>query len=116
MAYIMFYEFIESRVFSALLENYLDDDSYAQLQLHLIRHPHVGRVIRGSGGVRKIRWHLRDSGKSGGVRICYFVRSTMRRIYLLTIYAKNERETISTTVLNEIRKLIENAKKSQSNQ
>lgn len=106
---MILFEFIESRIFSRELLRHLDDDSYALLQLHLIRHPHAGRVIKGSGGIRKIRWNKRDEGKSGGVRICYFLRTTEERIHLLTIYSKKDHDSISTKTLNEIRRIIENA-------
>lgn len=71
----MRYEFIESPVFSSFLPDYLTDDEYSALQEHLCEHPEAGDLIRGSGGVRKIRWARAGSGKSGGIRVCYYVRT-----------------------------------------
>lgn len=64
--------FVETSLFSKLLDRYLSDDEYRLLQNHLIEHPDAGDVIRGSGGVRKVRWAVRGRGKSGGVRVIYY--------------------------------------------
>lgn len=64
-------------------------------------------MIRGSGGLRKIRWSRPGSGKSGGVRVIYFVRTELDELYLLTLFAKSERENIPVSVLKEIRRALE---------
>ncbi len=51
----------------------------------------MGVVIPGSGGVRKLRWCAEGRGKRGGVRVIYYWRTRQGEIWLLTIYAKNER-------------------------
>ena len=48
--------FIETSTFTKRLPRHLDDDSYAALQAFLSVHPEAGDVIRGTGGIRKIRW------------------------------------------------------------
>ena len=65
-------------------------------------------MIPGSGGVRKIRWGAESRGKRGGVRVIYFVRIRSALVWMLTIYAKNEAESIPATVLRKIRQEIEN--------
>ena len=64
--------FIETSLFTKLLGDYLSDDEYAALQAHLVAYPDGGAIIRGSGGVRKIRWRSGGKGKSGGVRVIYY--------------------------------------------
>jgi len=61
--------FIESPLFSRLVYDYLDDDAYAELQTFLAVNPEAGRLVRGSGGVRKARWSRAGAGKSGGLRV-----------------------------------------------
>jgi len=34
-----------------------------------------GDMVRGSGGVRKMRWAVGNKGKSGGIRIIYYWKS-----------------------------------------
>jgi hypothetical protein len=50
------FSFIETRLFTKLVVDYLSDDEYAALQVALMRDPEAGPVIPGSGGVRKLRW------------------------------------------------------------
>jgi mRNA-degrading endonuclease RelE of RelBE toxin-antitoxin system len=66
--------FIETKLFSRLLQNYLSDDEYAALQNFLVDNPEAGDLIRGSGGVRKLRWGLVGRGKRGGIRVIYYLR------------------------------------------
>jgi len=46
---------IETSIFTRQIQQFLSDDDYRQLQLELIRHPELGKIIPGSGGLRKIR-------------------------------------------------------------
>ena len=54
--------FIETKLFTRLVEQYLTDEEYSLLQQELIENPEVGSVIPGSGGVRKMRWALAGRG------------------------------------------------------
>ena len=101
------FTFIETRLFSRLAKEYLADEEYAALQLELIQNPEAGPVIRGSGGVRKLRWAAAGRGKRGGYRVIYFVRRPKGVIWMLTIYPKNVADDIPSHVLRQIRKEIE---------
>ena len=105
----MFYEFIESPIFSSLLPDYLTDEEYSALQGHLCEHPEAGDLIRGSGGVRKVRWARPGSGKSGGVRVCYYARVRAGEILMLLIYAKSARDSIPGYVLKTLKQEMEHA-------
>lgn len=100
------YSFIETRLFSKLLFDYLDEASYVELQRHLIANPLAGDLVRGSGGVRKLRWGLPGRGKRGGVRIIYYA-TTEGQIWLLTIYKKSEESSIPQHVLRQIKEEID---------
>jgi mRNA-degrading endonuclease RelE of RelBE toxin-antitoxin system len=67
------FSFIETKLFTKLVVEYLSDERYSELQAELISNPSIGAVIRGSGGVRKVRWAAAGRGKSGGYRIVYYV-------------------------------------------
>ncbi len=105
----MRYEFIESPVFSSLLPDYLTDEEYAGLQEHLCDNPEAGDLVRGSGGVRKVRWARAGSGKSGGVRVCYYTRTRAGQMLMLVIYAKSARDSIPGHVLKALREEMEHA-------
>ena len=102
------FTFIETRLFSRLVRNYLSEDDYCKLQSELIENPEAGAVVCGSGGVRKLRWAATGRGKRGGYRVIYFVRRPESIIWMLTIYPKNETDSIPGHVLKKIREEIEN--------
>lgn len=101
-------EFIETSTFTKYLYDYLSEDEYLGLQSFLLQYPESGKIVRGSGGVRKIRWTMSGKGKSGGVRVIYYFKKRDDEIWLLTIYSKNEVENIPAHVLRQIAKEIEN--------
>jgi mRNA-degrading endonuclease RelE of RelBE toxin-antitoxin system len=102
------FSFIETRLFTRLVIDYLSDEEYAALQEALMRNPEAGSVIPGSGGVRKLRWAAPGRGKRGGYRIIYYVRHANGVIWMLTMYAKNVAESISAHVLQQIKKEVDN--------
>ena len=101
------FSFVETQLFSRLVQEYLTDDDYWSLQAELIRNPRVGAVIRGSGGVRKLRWAAPGRGKRGGYRVIYYVRQPKGVIWMLTIYPKSEIDSIPGHILKQIRKELE---------
>jgi hypothetical protein len=97
------FTFIETRLFTRLVQTYLTDDQYSALRRALIDDPAIGSVIPGSGGVRKLRWQVAGRGKRGGIRIIYFVRTPRDEIWMLTLYAKNVEANIPAHVLKQIK-------------
>ena len=104
------FDFIEAPFFTKSLDRYLDDDEYLELQGHLIKHPESGKVVRGSGGVRKLRWGAEGRGKRGGLRVIYYLRLARGHIWMLTLYGKNVSENIPAYVLRSMKEEIDNAK------
>ena len=102
------FSFIETTLFTRLVSDYLSDEEYGKLQQELMNNPEAGAVIRGSGGVRKIRWAAAGRGKRGGYRVIYFIRRSNDIIWMLTMYPKNVTDSIPGNVLKQIREEIEN--------
>ena len=98
---------VESPIFQKLWPLYWDEDERAEFAAYVAANPEAGDVIRGSGGVRKIRWSRPGTGKSGGVRVVYLLRSAQGEVYLLTLFAKSVKENIPLAVLKEIRRALE---------
>jgi len=82
--------FVETPVFTAAIGRRLDDEGYRHLQIALMLRPEQGRVIPGSGGLRKVRWATPRSGKRGGLRVIYFWAAVQATFYMLYAYVKNE--------------------------
>jgi hypothetical protein len=101
------YSFIETKLFTRLVNEHLSDDEYRELQKTLIANPEAGDVVPGSGGVRKLRLRAAGRGKRGGYRVIYFARIAQGVIWMLTMYPKNVAENIPAHVLRQIRKEVE---------
>jgi hypothetical protein len=101
--------FVETLVFTRLIEELLSDEEQRRLQLALLIKPDAGKLIRGSGGVRKMRWALEERGKSGGARILYYL-DLPDTFYMLFLYAKKEQENLTADQLKTLRKVVENLK------
>ena len=74
---------------------------------HLAANPTAGDLVEGTGGVRKLRWAHDGRGKSGGVRVIYYVHSEAMPLYLLTMFAKNERANLSKAERNALVGLVD---------
>jgi mRNA-degrading endonuclease RelE of RelBE toxin-antitoxin system len=82
------YSFIETKLFTKLVLDYLSDDAYGTLQEALMQEPEQGPVISGSGGIRKLRWAAAGRGKRGGYRVIYYLRRANGIIWMITMYPK----------------------------
>jgi len=100
--------FIETTIFTKLLPKYLTDDEYRALQWYLLVYPDTGDLVRGSGGIRKVRWAPEGKGKRGGIRVMYYWKKSDKEIWLLTLYSKSEKATIPGHILKKIAEEIEN--------
>ena len=97
------FTFIETRLFTRLADEYLGDEGLRALQEYLLLHPQSGDLIRGSGGVRKVRWALPGRGRSGGIRVIYYLQSLQGQVWLLTLYPKNVQDSIPGHLLRKIK-------------
>jgi hypothetical protein len=88
-------EFIETKAFSGLRKELMEDDEFQELQSYLLESHERGDTISHTGGCKKIRWSRQGMGKRGGVRIIYYVRLASGRLYLLLIYPKNAKDDLS---------------------
>ena len=108
MPYRLFvYTVIETPVYSNKVGGILTDDERDSFAVFIASNPHAGSVVRGSGGVRKVRWAQQGRGKSGGARIIYFNQIENGEIWLLTIFAKGDRSTIPSNELKVIKEAID---------
>ena len=84
----------------------LPDDDYRALQLALALGPEQSPILRGSGGLRKVRWGLGGRGKSGGIRVIYFWDQPQKLFYMLFAYPKNEQEDLTPDQLRILSRLV----------
>jgi hypothetical protein len=86
-------------------EKLLTADERRDILNYLAAHPRTGDLMEGTGGVRKLRWSRGNKGKSGGVRIIYYFHDENMPLYLLTLFAKNERANLSKAERNMLAEL-----------
>ena len=98
--------FLETPIFTAEIRGLLEDESYRKLQLTLLLRPQAGPVIRGSGGLRKVRWALAGKGKRGGLRVIYYWHEGEESFYMLFVYQKNDQEDLTPAQLRVLRRLV----------
>ena len=67
--------------------------------------PRCGVVIPGTGGVRKLRVAVSGRGKRGGARVIYLFGGEDVPVFLLTVFAKNERSDLSQKERGNLGKL-----------
>jgi hypothetical protein len=98
--------FVETPVFTRDIVERLDDEGLRSLQLALLQRPELGAIMRGTGGLRKLRWAARGQGKRGGLRIIYFWDEASETFYLLYVYPKNEQGDLTAAQIRVLSRLV----------
>ncbi len=80
-----------------------------RLRLHqmLCENPECGIIIKGTGGVRKMRFAVGRKGKRGGARVIYYYHVSETEIFLLDAYTKNQKENITPAQKKAIRQFVD---------
>lgn len=73
----------------------LAESERAALVSYLGSNPEAGDLIPDSGGVRKLQWALPGRGKRGGARVIYYFHGRLLPLFLLAMYGKGERATLT---------------------
>ena len=85
----------------------MSDEEYKDLQVALVSRPDMGDLIKGSGGLRKVRWSLAGTGKSGGVRAIYYWVMNDDYIRMLYVYPKGKQENLTQAQLKQLKTIVE---------
>ena len=88
-------EFIETPTFTRQVTALLSDEAYRGLQIDLAEAPDRGDLIKGGGGIRKLRYAAQGRGKSGGVHVIYYWLTEQHQIYMLVMYPKSQKDNLS---------------------
>jgi hypothetical protein len=98
---------IETPIFTKRIQELITDDEYRLLQTYLVNRPDVGKIIPGSGGLRKLRWSAGGHGKRGGIRSIYYWFVSQDIILLLYAYPKSEQDDLTPIQLKQLKKIVE---------
>ena len=100
------YTVLETIGFLRDCEGVLTEDERSALVAFIAFNPEAGEVMPETGGVRKMRWGVQGRGKSGGVRVIYYLYNERLPIFMLNVFAKNQKANLSKAERNELRRLI----------
>jgi hypothetical protein len=75
---------------------------------YIAANPEAGKIIRGSGGCRKVRWSSQGQGKQGGARVVYFLAAE-DTVWLLIAYKKAKFDNLPTDFLVSLRQGVQDA-------
>ena len=99
-------KFRETSYFTRWVKDALTDDDYRELRDELTRNPLAGDVIRGGGGIRKIRIALAGKGKRGGARAIYYYAVQHTTILFLYAYEKASQGDVEPDQLKFLRRIV----------
>jgi len=97
---------VETREFQQRAATRMAETERQEFITFIADHPEDGPIMVGTGGVRKSRWGVGARGKSGGVRVIYYYHNPTLPIFLLTVFAKNERENLSQRDRNIVKQVV----------
>jgi len=102
--YTLTMEIAETSIFTKEITRILTDDEYKELQNFLIEQPQSGAIIKGSGGLRKVRWKIKSRGKSGGIRTIYYYQAKSSLLLMIYVYEKSKTEDLTPKQIEMLRK------------
>lgn len=97
---------VETPIFTEAIQDVLEDEEYRALQLALLLRPEQGKLIPGTGGLRKIRWGAKGKGKRAGCRIIYYWDKALSTIYMVFAYPKGKQDDLTPGQIRVLRKLV----------
>jgi len=97
---------VRTSTFSRRAKRLLPEAEIVRLEQSVAERPDAHPVIAGTGGIRKARWARPGMGKRGGVRAIYYYQTRAGIVYLLDIYAKNEKADLTPADKRELRTIV----------
>ena len=99
-------ELIETSTFTRQITALLGDEEYGLFQSRLAANPSLGVLIKGGGGIRKIRIAVGTRGKRGGARVIYYWAIRKDVILLLYAYPKSVSADLSPKQVTQLAKVV----------
>lgn len=102
-------EFVETSIFTRQIKELATDDELKDLQAELIAQPDKGDIIKGTGGLRKVRMAVGNKGKSGSIRVLY-VLALADKIYLILAYPKAVKDSLTAEEKAKLKLIVQSLK------
>ncbi len=95
---------IETDAFTARTKGRMSAEAVEAVIDLVAAEPLCGDLIQGTGGVRKLRFAVKGKGKSGGVRVVYYYYNETLPVFLMTVFAKKEKDNLTKAERNMLAK------------
>ncbi len=102
-------EFVETSIFTRQIKELATDDELKDLQAELIAQPDKGDIIKGTGGLRKVRMAVGNKGRSGSIRVLY-VLALADKIYLVLAYPKAVKDSLTAEEKAKLKLIVQSLK------
>ena len=99
-------ELIGTSIFTRQITALLSDEEYGGFQSRIAADTELGALIRGGGGIRKVRVAVGSRGKSGGARVVYYWAVREDVILLLYAYPKNATADLTAKQVSRLAKVV----------
>lgn len=99
-------ELVETATFTRQITALLGDEEYRAFQTRLAANPQLGAIIKGGGGVRKVRVAIGSRGKSGGARVIYYWVVRRHLIVMLFAYPKNVTADLTPKQVSQLARVV----------
>jgi hypothetical protein len=97
---------VETPSYLADAERLFSPDERKAIVDRLAAEPTCGVVVPSGGGIRKVRFGFGARGKSGGARIIYLFSGVDLPVFVLAVFAKNEKANLSVSERNALAKIV----------
>ncbi len=101
---------VETRTFLSAVSRIMTEADREEFVAFIAVNPLRGDRIRGTGGIRKIRWGIKGQGKRGGLRVIYYYHSERMPLFLLSAYEKSVESDLAESEKVAMRRLVQQLK------
>lgn len=115
LPHIAFVRVFFTKTYERAVRKLMSDANRQVMEAAIVADPGAAPVIRGTGGIRKLRWAGSGRGKRGGIRTIYFHHAEPEVVYLLTAYAKTDQDDLSAADKKVLRRLVAAIKNEEKN-
>ena len=102
-----------TRTYERVVRKLMSEAERQKMEAAIVADPGRASLLRGTGGIRKLRWKGSGRGKRGGIRTIYFHHVGPEAIYMLTAYAKADRDDLTAADRKALSRLVAAIKKEE---
>ena len=98
---------VELPSFERSVRGELSEQEVDEIKDFVAENPTAGVLVKGTGGVRKLRWAASGRGKRGGGRVIYYFHDLEMPLYLFKFYTKAAKSDLTASEKKELSGVVE---------